>query len=189
MDFYFVKLDVKNYIETNRKNILFCFAVIIVGMVLGLIIALTTDLVVVEESGNAYFVFLRGCPANLFVAIVFGLLLYFGLLVFSRLNNITRRFGFLVVLFRGCEFFNRLVLVLRYFGIRCFIGVILTLLLEVCVCIAFSFLYLLNNDERCCDSGRIFDGVYLFLVGLFAVLLILVGILLCLSYNFIALFT
>ena len=188
MDFYFVKLDVRNYIETNLKNIILGCVVIVVGMVLGFIIALTTNLEVVEEGGNAYFVFLTGGNVNLFIAIFFGSFLYFALLVLSRINQLVRRLGMLVILFRSCEFFSRLVLALRYFGIRCFIGVVLSLVIEVLVCLLLLFLYLLNNNDRYFECKRIFGKEYLLCVAIYAVFLLVFVFLLYISYNFLAIF-
>jgi hypothetical protein len=72
---------------------------------------------------------------------------------------------------------------------RCFIGVIFTLILELIACIALAFLYLINNDDRRSNCKRTYDAEYLIYAVAIAVCLIFIGVLLCFSYNLIALFT
>ena len=189
MVFYNIKVDVINYISYNRKNLTYCLLVVLLGVLFGCVFALGVEEVVVDDNSNVYFVFLSTDGGSLGLTVFVSLFVYLLLLVLSKMHWITRKLAVLLIFYRAYEFANRAVLIVKCFGSKCIVAIIVVCIIEILVCLTFSILFLINNTDKYYCSKEFFPLDYLVCVGVVFVILIVLGILLNASYNLVCVFT
>ncbi|MBO5223079.1 MAG: hypothetical protein J6C23_01010 [Clostridia bacterium] len=191
MDLYNIKVDVKNFISKNLKTVIFINVLIIVGGVLGCIVALSGNVqTVFETSGNVYFVYLSDVDGGGIVVSVFvSAILYIVLLVLSKANKITCKLAVILLCYRAYEVFHRMAVIMVYFGLKAFLPSLIVCVAELLFCILLEVLYLLNNSEKRTLCKDWITEEYLINAGVIALICLIVNIVLCLSFGILNLFT
>ena len=189
MDLYNIKIDIDNYLIANKKNLCIACLMVMLGVILGCILAFGVDLDTIKESNDVYFLFLNKENVSVGASIILGIIFNFTLLCLSKLCEFTRRFSLVIVIYRAYSCFRRFILILLVFGVGCVIGVVVCAVLETLICFTFIVVYLVNNNLKYCRICDLLTDESKSIYSLLFIVLLCLGVMQTFSFNIIAIFT
>lgn len=189
MVFFNLKVDIYNYLVSNKRNLLLSSLIVLLGAIIGCVFAFSVDLESLAESKDAYFLFLNKANKSIGSTIFFGILFHFTLLILAKLCDFTRQIAIVVVFYRAYVTFRRFTLIILAYGFSCILGVIICAIIEILICFIFIIVYLINNNVQYCHIHEVFGDESVGYSGLLLVVLVCLGILESFSYNIIVIFT